>query len=146
MKADVRSGRGARRISELVSILDILPTVAGLTGFEIEGGEYPGRDLMKDLTPTPVFGFCWSESQCMAMIEGPWKFINHFGLEGDELFRLDLDPEERENLLEKEPVRAGRMKADADRWRDGVRSYYRSYYSKLLEARRTGEKPYLTTE
>jgi hypothetical protein len=31
-------------------------------------------------------------------------------------------------------------------WRDGVRSYYRSYYSQLLTTRKRGKKSLLATE
>jgi lipoteichoic acid synthase len=136
---DGRGGgnRGARRIPSPVSVLDILPTVAGILGFDIRGAEYPGRDLFGESRPNPVFGFCWAESQCMAMIDENWKFIDHFGLREDELFRLDLDPEERENLLDVEPARSSRMKRDSKRWRDGVRSFYRNYYNELLTGRET---------
>lgn len=44
--------------------------------------------------------------------DGYWKLIHYYEDNHDELYRLDLDPGEREDLAKSEPERVNRMRAD----------------------------------
>jgi arylsulfatase A-like enzyme len=83
-----------------VNQLDILPTVADLLGYQIEGGEYPGSSLLRPLSKnrTLMFG-CFYQSSCLASLKGTEKYIYHFDNQPDELFDFSKDPVERQNLI-----------------------------------------------
>jgi arylsulfatase A-like enzyme len=52
-----------------------------------------------------------------AIIDGDWKLIEHFETGHLELFRLDKDVSEKENLAPRDPKRARQMRAQLEAWR-----------------------------
>lgn len=104
--------RGGTVIDRRVALADIAPTVLGLLDIDIPGS-MQGIDLsaglensktipadrdiyVESLTPTkyacgPLFG----------IVQGPWKYIQ---TTRPELYRLDTDPAETENLIENQPI------------------------------------------
>lgn len=112
---------GGVRISERVGTVDISPTVSELLDV---GGDpaFQGRSLTGLMgigdgpteprtyyaeTLSPRLSYGWGELR--AIYDGPYKYIH--GPE-PELFNLDQDPGERQNLLSTEPDRAGRLLDD----------------------------------
>lgn len=95
----------ARRVSQSVSTLDLLPTLVELAGGQVEPGlALEGRSLLPHLQGTgghdEVLGEYMAEgttSPLMMIRRGPWKFVYS---EQDPLllFNLAGDPQERENL------------------------------------------------
>jgi arylsulfatase A-like enzyme/Tfp pilus assembly protein PilF len=101
-----RARHGGRRVSEPVQHIDLLPTLASLGGFAAPAG-LRGRDLQPLLTGLggiapqgiyaealyPRYHFGWSE--LVALVDGRYKYIK---APTPELYDLDLDARERQNL------------------------------------------------
>jgi arylsulfatase A-like enzyme len=108
-----------------VNQLDILPTVADLLGYEIQGGEYGGRSLLRPLPSDRTLMFsCWNESGCLASLKGNEKYIYHFGDQPDEFFNLAEDPNERQNLAESRPEEVEKRRNELLEWRAKVDAKY----------------------
>jgi arylsulfatase A-like enzyme len=93
--------------------VDIAPTLLGLARIPVPGTMIPGRDLFgygedihRDIT---VFAEEDHEGNILsAYIDGSWKILranpdNPRGLPEEELYRLDIDPRERDNRASHEP-------------------------------------------
>ncbi|MEM7354824.1 MAG: sulfatase, partial [Acidobacteriota bacterium] len=105
----------ARVIDEPVRLVDILPTMLGLLGIEAPA-EVQGADLMPlargerlrlvahSESWFPRYHYGWSELQSIR--DGRYKFI---GAPRRELYDLDNDPQELDNLASREADRADRL-------------------------------------
>jgi tetratricopeptide (TPR) repeat protein len=107
-----------RQIDQPVSLIDILPTVAGLLGIPVPreaqgvdlaplltggGPRDAGRPLYAEtVTPTRYYG----TSSLLAVIADGWKYIE---TARPELYDLRQDPAETANLVERDPSRAAAM-------------------------------------
>nr|WP_100546476.1 MULTISPECIES: choline-sulfatase [unclassified Pseudomonas] len=116
----------ARRVSQSVSTLDLLPTLVELAGGQVEQGlELEGHSLLPHLQGKgghdEVLGEYMAEgtvSPLMMIRRGPWKFVYS---EQDPLllFNLDNDPLERQNLAdcsEHKGFLAGFLAEARERW------------------------------
>lgn len=93
--------------SELVVSMDIMPTSLAMAGVEVPDGHgFDGIDVgpavfeSKALPERPVI---WGRDAVGALRRGPWKLVKN------ELYNLDKDPQETENLAAKYPERAEQM-------------------------------------
>ncbi len=120
-----RFGRGAR-LEGPVNQLDILPTVADLLGYKIEGEGYGGSSLLRPLPTDRTLTFsCAGEKACMASLKGTMKYIDHFGDRPAELFDLASDPAERSNLAgARSPDELNWRRSELLAWRAAVRAMY----------------------
>src|ERR671921_121555 len=97
---DPRQFQNGATLGGPVTQLDILPTVADLLGYQIEGGEYPGSSLLRPLSKNRTVMFsCFYQSSCLASLKGTEKYIYHFDNQPDELFDFSKDPVERQDLI-----------------------------------------------
>lgn len=104
----------------LVWSIDLFPTFATMAGVDSQGINLDGRSLF------PVFaeGAKWQDrtlfwelgahaelkrNPWMALRQGDWKFLRTPG-EGEFLFNLAKDPNEKENLIKSETARYANMK------------------------------------
>ena len=62
-------------------------------------GAEPALPPIGRAEPAPLHLSCQSTNRCLARIDGASKFVHHFGHRPDELFDLDADPGEQDNLL-----------------------------------------------
>lgn len=105
-----------RRVSEQVSLVDIMPTVATLAGTTLPRS-VSGRDLTpslqgRALSPQPAYSetlfprlhFGWSELRSVA--DNRWKLIK---APRPELYDLDSDPGETNNVYSKRHEEAARL-------------------------------------
>ena len=109
-------GLAPARIDTPASLLDVLPTLADLTGIELDNGAEPldGESLLPLARgaprQNPVFMEYAAEGSHAPMVslrDGRFK-LNHCDLDPPQLFDLDADPNERTNLAE-DPAHADRL-------------------------------------
>ncbi len=122
---DPKRFEGGARLTGPVNQLDILPTVADLLGYEVEGGDYPGYSLLGPIpTDRTLMASCWNPAGCLASIEGTKKYIYHFNDEPEELFDLSKDPGEKNNLAAGSPKEVEERRQEVLKWRAEVHSKY----------------------
>jgi arylsulfatase A-like enzyme len=115
-----------RRHDELVSSLDVAPTVLGLAGLPVPS-TMQGRDLFGDSPAASEIVSVANHGRQIMLRDGRWKLIRT--LEGfyyvdafapragdRELYDLRADPAERVNLVESEPEIAARLDAKIEAW------------------------------
>jgi arylsulfatase A-like enzyme len=120
------------RRSDLVSGLDVAPTILGLAGLPVPSS-MRGRDLLHGATdPVPVFTEAVRRSQ-VSMVQGRWKLVrteqtiapvDAFEREGGtlELYDLETDPSEHDDLAGAQPARVHDLVAKLDGWLDAHRA------------------------
>jgi arylsulfatase A-like enzyme len=109
--------RQPRRVPTAAEQADVAPTILALAGVPPHGG-FEGRSLVPLLRgqaldrARPVFSMSFERNAregplttgSVAMIDGDWKYVRYTGHPAaprhldDELYRLDVDPDERDNL------------------------------------------------
>jgi arylsulfatase A-like enzyme len=129
-------GLGAgRRIDEVVTLLDVMPTVLAFAG--VRDGELAGRDLTPLLrgdagdgaprvTSVRINRHKYSpdiESKRgavnVAVSDGRWRGIWNVQTDTVELYDTETDPREQTDRAAAEPERAAALAAVARRWADG---------------------------
>ena len=111
-----------RRVERPLQATALLPTVADLLGYRIEGGEYDASSILAS-PGEPVRIACYGDDRCLASIRGTEKYIFHFGQRPDEYFDLATDPGETNNLLaQQDRNEIAELREDLLRWRAEVRS------------------------
>ena len=114
------------RVRAPVSQIDILPTIAELLGYEIDGGAYQGNSFLSSLPEDrPLMFSCWSAEQCLASLEGNEKYIYHYDNRPDELFDISEDPLEQENLASERQEEVERRRSELLAWRSRIDAVYR---------------------
>jgi arylsulfatase A-like enzyme len=118
-------GKGivAQRSAEVISSLDIAPTILELAGADgaaredLDGLSLVGllQRRQSRLERDGIFLYRSYEAQYAAMIVGPWKLIAYRD-KAPELFNVAEDPGEAHNLASREPARTQSMKARIDEW------------------------------
>jgi len=92
----------ARSVKGLRHHIDILPTIMELLGAQLQG-KLPGKSLLSSEGHTFVVSSCWYTNFCLALRQGTWKFIYHYGRRTPEVFHLTEDPLERINRIKEVP-------------------------------------------
>ncbi|HYN10208.1 MAG TPA: sulfatase-like hydrolase/transferase [Vicinamibacterales bacterium] len=113
---------GGTRVAEPVQHIDLLPTLGALAGFAVPA-DLRGRNLQPVLMGTgsitpqgiyaealyPRYHFGWSE--LVALVDGRYKYIK---APRPELFDLERDPHERQNVVEERAQASLAMRAALD--------------------------------
>ncbi len=114
------------RVEAPVSQLDVLPTVADLLGYEIEGGAYQGSSLLGPLPEDRLLHFsCWGSEVCLGSIEGDEKYIYWYDNQPDELYDLSEDPLERKNLAGERQEDVQKRRSELLEWHSMINATYR---------------------
>ena len=111
--------RLAKRVDEKISLVDIVPTVLSRFGLPIPEG-LQGQDLSPLLagdvsgrTPRHIYSESmlatkYGCNSLLAVETSDWKYIQ---TSKPELYNLTLDPAELDNVLDKQPERAGQLQS-----------------------------------
>ncbi len=126
-----------KRVEPPVNELDILPTVADLLGYDIEGGTYPGASITSPPKLRTLMTSCYHENRCMASIRGSEKYIYHYGNQPPEFFDLAKDPLERRNVIGQHRKEIRERRRDLLYWESKVEESYEQQLSRQENA--TGE-------
>ncbi|MCA9580241.1 MAG: sulfatase-like hydrolase/transferase, partial [Myxococcales bacterium] len=89
---------GPVRVPGLRRQPDLAPTALGLMGITVPEW-LVGKDRLATDGHDSVTTTCWYEEKCMSEIRGGMKVVNHFAERPMEVFDLDNDPLEQEDLL-----------------------------------------------
>ena len=109
---------GGRTFTQMMTVTDWFPTIAAASGIDLgSNGQLDGLDMWSALTKGDVVErsepYVVGVFDSVAIIDGPWKYVEPLPRGGSgvaHLFRLDRDPEEREDLAEAEPERFEAMR------------------------------------
>jgi len=118
-------------VRQLMSVLDLLPTLAAAAGGQpASGKELDGRNMWPQITGAPeierepMFFACKRNETAdyqFGLRHGPWKLVREVNASKpsppDWLFHLGDDPYEQKNLAASEPAVVTRLAAEMDRWR-----------------------------
>jgi arylsulfatase A-like enzyme len=119
-----------------VELMDLAPTLLALLGVDFADADFQGRNLAAAFTeeapldpdhpvylerrhyrPQRVGGFD-VRGEMLALRSGRWKYIEAPDEGTRELYDLEADPGEVENLFQREPDRANALAAELQAWRD----------------------------
>lgn len=109
---------GGQTFTQFMTVADWFPTIAAATGIDLDSGaELDGLDMWSALTTGEIVQrtepYVVGVFDSVALIDGMWKYVEPLPRAGSgvaHLFRLDQDPEEREDLAETEPERFEAMR------------------------------------
>ncbi len=109
-----------RRVKEMVSQIDVLPTLLNLLGIEPPALLH-GRDLLGPQPPRPLFfESVISGNQTTKEHEGIWlraiRQGDHKFISSEELYDLKSDPAEQINLAEQKPELTARLRSALKQW------------------------------
>jgi lipoteichoic acid synthase len=117
---------GGKSVDTLTNQLDTLPTLLDMLGYEVAGGQYPGRSLLGPQQENRTLFFsCFDEYRCLASIQGTKKYIYFFGNQPEEVYDLASDPMEQTNIadeLSKKDLKTKRQQVLA--WYSNVNAMY----------------------
>jgi arylsulfatase A-like enzyme len=122
------------QIEPAVDELDILPTVADLLGYRIEGGSYPGASMLSPPEHRTLRASCYHLHTCLASMRDDKKYIYNYGNKPDEYFDLARDPQERHNIIDQQSEeKIEDLRKDLLRWEARIEASYE-------QQRASGEK------
>ena len=103
-----------RAVDEVTSVLDLYPTLIGLTGQSVdEAVGLEGRDIWEVLAGTGTAqaeGLYWKTAKQFAVLEGGWKLVIDRRGGETELYKMENDPYEKVNLAARYPDRVRHLR------------------------------------
>ena len=115
-----------RRLPQVVSNLDIVPTVAALAGIDVRGASFEGRSLVPQIfygeedPERAVFAETNYPVPLRAAVTTTWKLIFNMKSNFYELYDLVGDPLEQKNLASSRADDLARMRTRLDLWLERV--------------------------
>ena len=112
-------GVAARKVDDVVSSIDVMPTVLDLLGIERAKLQLQGRGLGpllrgEPLPSAPTFTHALSkqggEQRLQSVRDGKWRFVFEPGAEMGQLFDLEADPKELTDVAAENPKVVERMR------------------------------------
>jgi lipoteichoic acid synthase len=124
----------SERIPGAWTQLDLVPTLLKLVGAEVQGGSFPGADMLGPPQERVLMHSCWRSHRCLARREGDQKFIDHYRDRNAQYFNIAEDPLERQDRVEELSVEEReRLRAEARSWRYKVNGRYEAIRADYLK-------------
>lgn len=120
--------RRSEEINSITSMVDISPTVLDLLGIEIPD-TMKGRPILARRAEQLALLHTYWNNEFFAVRDCRWKYILATRTGREELYDLETDPGEHDNLVKKKP-------GIAERYKDFIlkaREYYGSFHDDLLK-------------
>lgn len=117
--------QGGRRTDELLGVEDLFPTLLALTGVpRPQGVKFDGFDASRVLlegASSPRESYCWIWTNHDSIRTRRWKLLRW--RDRKELYDLDTDPAESNNLVDQRPEVARQLEAKLDAWEASIQCY-----------------------
>ena len=127
----------AQEVPQLANLIDIAPTILALAKLPPHDN-FQGRSLIPIIDPpqftNPVFATLYNIFALDAAIVWPWKYIYNVRTEREMLFNLERDPNEREDVKNREHKVLACMRQTLQEFREKQIEYHKSFelYSKYF--------------
>jgi len=125
-------------VEDPVSLVDILPTIVSTLGFSlpegVQGKTMPGKgrpiiaESYNNWEKILLYGNRFNRD-LRALYDGPFKYI--WGSNGCELYNIEDDPQELNNLIEEMPEHAREMQTLLDKWLNSFTPMASSKFTKI---------------
>ncbi len=124
---DPQRFENGERVEAPVNQLDILPTIADLLGYEIDGGAYQGSSMLSPQLPEDrsLQFSCWAAEECLVSLQGTEKHIYFYDNRPDQLFDLSEDPLEQNDLAAERQEDVEERRNELLEWRSRIDAVYR---------------------
>ena len=103
--------------------VDLAPTIAELAGLP-PAPDWQGRSLFYTRLPHRAYFYVAEDHFTLGIREGSWKYIFDLREGVDELYDLDRDPNEQQNLAMAQPERCARLRQRLAAWTEANRRQY----------------------
>ena len=117
--------KSARRSATIGSHVDLAPTIADLTGLKVPP-DWQGRSLFDTSRAPRAYFYVAEDRFSLGVREGNWKYIFDLREGTEQLYDLDRDPTEQQNLASQEPERCARLRQRLAAWTEANRRQYES--------------------
>jgi arylsulfatase A-like enzyme len=118
-----RRFRTGSRSKTITSHVDLAPTVAELAGLPA-APEWQGRSLFEPSRVPRAYFYVAEDQFTLGIREDNWKYIFDLRRGLDELYNLDQDPAEQQNLVKAMPERALELRRRLAAWTEANRRQY----------------------
>ena len=88
------------------------------------GADWQGRSMFEDGRPDRAYFYVAEDHFTLGIREGRWKYILDLREGVDELFDLERDPNERQNLTSSQPEMTARLRQRLAAWTEANRRQY----------------------
>jgi arylsulfatase A-like enzyme len=115
--------RAAARSQIVGGHVDLAPTIADLAGVA-PAPDWQGRSLFDPNRASRAYFYVAEDRFTLGLREGPWKYILNLREGLDELYNLEVDPNEQTNLVQLEGDRSTRMRQRLAAWTEANHRQY----------------------
>lgn len=86
------------------------------------------KNVLEDIINDKVFSSCWFWKWCIARVDQQYKYIHNFDSAQDELYDLQQDPKEQNNIINEHAERAVQYKQETLAWYQEQLAIYGQLY------------------
>jgi len=115
--------RTALRPGVIGSHVDLAPTIADVVGLP-PAPDWRGRSLLAASRAPRAYFYVAEDHFRLGVREGEWKYIYDLREGTEELYRLDLDPTEQNNVASSDRARCTRLRQRLAAWAEANRRQY----------------------
>jgi phosphoglycerol transferase MdoB-like AlkP superfamily enzyme len=115
--------QSATRAKTVGSQVDLAPTIAELAGVPV-APDWQGRSLFDTGHAARAYFYVAEDHFALGVREGNWKYIFDLREGVEELYDLDHDPTEQQNLAAAQPERCARLRQRLAAWTEANRRQY----------------------
>jgi arylsulfatase A-like enzyme len=115
--------QSATRAKTVGSQVDLAPTIAAIAGVPV-APDWQGRGLLDAGHPPRAYFYVAEDHFTLGVRESNWKYIFDLREGVEELYDLERDPTEQQNLATAQPERCARLRQRLAAWTEANRRQY----------------------